>query len=136
MTSILIVEDQLALLAVTGAFLADKGYVVSAVPTAAGALKLLETRNIDVLLTDIVLPGEMNGFELARRARAINPDVKVIYCTGESELGPEQIGDAFGPLLTKPYTNGRLIALLEYVQTCCSAPGEDMVEPRRKLYGT
>jgi len=136
MTSILIVEDQLALLAVTGAFLADKGYLVSASPTAAGALKLLETRKIDILLTDIVLPGEMNGFELARRARELHPDLKLIYCTGESDLEPEQIGQAFGPLLKKPYTNGRLIALLEYVQTCGSAPGEEMVEPTRKLYGT
>jgi CheY-like chemotaxis protein len=136
MTSILVVEDQLALLAVTGAFLADKGYGVSVAPTAASALKLLDTRKIDVLLTDIVLPGEMNGFELARRARAIEPDLKVIYCTAESELEPEQIGDAFGPLLTKPYTNGHLIALLEYVQTCGSAPGEDIAEPKTKLYGT
>jgi len=136
MTSILIVEDQLALLAVTGAFLADKGYKVSGVPTASSALKLLETGNVDILLTDIVLPGEMNGFELARRARALRPDLKVIYCTGESELGAEQIGEAFGPLLTKPYTNGRLMALLEYVQTCRSAPGEDMPESERKLYGT
>jgi len=136
MTAILIVEDQLALLAVTGAFLADKGYLVSAASTAASALALLETRKIDVLLTDIVLPGEMNGFELARRARALSPDLKVIYCTAESELGPEQIGQSYGPLLRKPYTHGHLIALLEYVQTCGSAAGEDIAEPQRKLYGT
>ena len=109
MTSILIVEDQLALLAVTGAFLADKGYRVSPASTAAGALELLETRDIDILLTDIVLPGEMNGFELARRARALHPDLKVIYCTAESELGPEQIGQSYGPLLRKPYVNGHLM---------------------------
>jgi len=136
MTSILIVEDQLALLAVTGAFLADKGYRVSAASTAAGALELLETRDVDILLTDIVLPGEMNGFELARQARALRPDLKVIYCTGESELGPEQIGQSYGPLLKKPYTNGHLIALLEYVQTSGSAAGEDIAQRQWKLYGT
>jgi CheY-like chemotaxis protein len=136
MTSILIVEDQLALLAVTGAFLADKGYRVSAASTAAGAVELLETRDIDILLTDIVLPGEMNGFELARRARALHPDLKVIYCTAESELGPEQIGQSYGPLLRKPYINGHLVALLEYVETCSSAAGEDVAQPKRKLYGT
>ena len=136
MTAILIVEDQLALLAVTGAFLADKGYLVSAASTAASALALLETRKIDVLLTDILLPGEMNGFELARRARALRPDLKVIYCTGESELGPGQIGQSYPPLLKKPYTNGHLMSLLEYVQTCASAAGQDIAEPQRKLYGT
>jgi len=82
------------------------------------------------------LPGEMNGFELARRARALHPDLKVIYCTAESELGPEQIGQSYGPLLRKPYINGHLMALLEYVQTCSSAAEEDVAQPKRKLYGT
>src|SRR3954452_5156923 len=135
MTAILIVEDQLALLAVTSAFLTDKGYLVSAAPTAAIALAILEARKIDVLLTDIVLPGEMNGFEVARRARAVNPDLKVIYCTANSEVEREQIGDAFGPLLKKPYTNGHLIALLEYVQTFGSSTGEDTPEVKTKIYG-
>src|SRR5919206_1963994 len=134
MTSILIVEDQLALLAVTGAFLADKGYLVSPASTAATALRILESRKIDILLTDIILPGEINGFELARRARALHPVLKLIYCTGESELEPSEIGQAFGPLLKKPYTNGRLIALLEYAQKRDSGAEEDL--SNRKLYGT
>ena len=78
----------------------------------------------------------MNGFEVARRARAINPDLKVIYCTANTELEPEEIGDAFGPLLKKPFTNGSLIALLEYVQTFGSSEGENVADVKTKIYGT
>ena len=136
MTSILVVEDQLALLAVTGAFLAENGYAVSRAPTVASALKVLETRPIDILLTDIVMPGEINGFELARRARLINPRLKVIYCTGESDLDPEQIGHTFGPLLNKPYANSRLMALLEHVQGCSASTEDELPDPDLRIYAT
>jgi two-component system, NtrC family, sensor kinase len=114
-TAILIVDDQLELLAITGAILAENGYAVSWAPTAAAALKLLNTHRIDVLLTDIIMPGEIDGFELARRAKLTDPDLKVIYCTGFSNLEPEQIGPTHGPLLKKPYTPSRLLALLKNV---------------------
>ena len=89
--SILIVDDQLELLAFTGAFLAECGYTVSWARNAAEAMQLLESnRPIDILLTDIVMPGEMDGFELARRAKVMRPDLKVVYSTGHRELSPEQ----------------------------------------------
>jgi CheY-like chemotaxis protein len=114
-TAVLIVDDQLELLAITGAFLAENGYTVSWAPTAAAALKLLTTHRTDVLLTDIIMPGGIDGFELARRAKMRHPDLRVIYCTGFSNLEPEQIGHTHGPLLKKPYTQSRLLAVLEYV---------------------
>jgi CheY-like chemotaxis protein len=115
--SILIVDDQLELLAFTGAFLAECGYTVSWAQNAAVALQLLESNNpVDILLTDIVMPGGMDGFELARRAKGIRPDLKVVYCTGHRELSPEQIGQTYGPLLKKPYQYSRLAAVLEFLK--------------------
>ena len=74
--SILIVDDQLELLAFTGAFLAECGYTVSWARNAAEALQLLESdHSVDILLTDIVMPGGMDGFELARRAKRIRHDL-------------------------------------------------------------
>jgi DNA-binding NtrC family response regulator len=136
MTAILVVEDELSLLAVTGAFLAENGYAVSSASTAAGALTLLETRTIDVLLTDIVMPGEINGFELARQAMLIHPGLKVIYCTGRSDLEPEQIGHTFGPLLKKPYANSRLMALLEHVEGCSASTEHDLPDTDLRIYAT
>ena len=114
--SILIVDDQLELLALTGAFLAECGYTVSWARNAAEGLHLLESdRPVDILLTDIVMPG-MDGFELARRAKRIRPDLKVLYSTGHWELSPEQIGQTYGPLLKKPYQYSRLAAVLEFLK--------------------
>ena len=115
--SILIVDDQLELLAFTGAILAECGYTVSWAQNPAAALQLLESdRPIDILLTDIVMPGGMDGFELARRAKRTRPDLKVVYSTGHWELSPEQIGQTYGPLLKKPYQNSRLTAVLEFLK--------------------
>ena len=115
--SILIVDDQLEILAFTGSFLAECGYTVSWAPNAAGALQILESdRPVDILLTDIVMPGGMDGFELARRAKMMRPDLKVAYSTGHRELSPEQIGHTYGPLLRKPYQNSRLTAVLEFLR--------------------
>jgi CheY-like chemotaxis protein len=114
-TAVLIVDDQLELLAITGAFLAENGYTVSWAPTAAAALKLLTIHRTDVLLTDIIMPGGIDGFELARRAMVKHPGLEVIYCTGNSNLEPEQIGHTYGPLLKKPYTQSRLLAVLAHV---------------------
>jgi CheY-like chemotaxis protein len=128
-TAVLIVDDQLELLAITGAFLAENGYTVSWAPTAVAALKLLTTHRTDVLLTDIIMPGGIDGFELARRAKVNHPDLKIIYCTGKSNLEPEQIGHTYGPLLKKPYTQSRLLAVLEHVtggdyQSVPALPGD------------
>ena len=115
--SILIVDDQLELLAFTGAFLAECGYTVSWARNAAEAMQLLKSnRPVDILLTDIVMPGEMDGFELARRAKVLRPDLKVVYSTGHRELSPEQIGQTYGPLLKKPYQYSRLAAVLEFLK--------------------
>ena len=115
--SILIVDDQLELLAFTGAFLAECGYTVSWARNAAEALQLIESNHpVDILLTDIVMPGEMDGFELARRAKRMRPDLKIVYSTGQWELSPEQIGQTYGPLLKKPYQYSRLAAVLEFLK--------------------
>jgi CheY-like chemotaxis protein len=115
--AILIVDDHLELLAFTGAFLTECGYSVSWARNASEALSILESnRPVHILLTDIVMPGGMDGFELARRAKTIRPDLMVLYSTGHTDISPEQIGQTYGPLLRKPYQSSRLTAVLEFMQ--------------------
>lgn len=80
---VLIVEDQASVRRLTRRLLTQLGYEVLEAPDGQSALRLLEERaDIDVLFTDIVLPGETNGVMLGRAALAAHPDLRVIYTTG------------------------------------------------------
>jgi len=82
---ILIVEDDPDLRAYLSEVLIGLGYQVMVAPNGQAALPILEqpSRRIDLLLTDIVMPG-MNGRDLARRAAELRPGLRVLYMTGYS----------------------------------------------------
>jgi CheY-like chemotaxis protein len=103
---ILVVEDDDALRAHTTEALADLGYQVFAAPQPAEALRILAEQQIDLLFTDIVMPGGMNGRELADAALRRRPDLKVLFTTGYSRteiLDPRRT-DPNLQLLRKPYS--------------------------------
>jgi CheY-like chemotaxis protein len=102
--------------------LRDLGYNVLQASTGEAALEFLRTdTHVDLLLTDIVMPGGLNGYELAREALKTRPDLKLLYTSGfpeaafgrESELRP---GDL---LLGKPY---RRDELAQSVREALAAP--------------
>jgi PAS domain S-box-containing protein len=81
--SILIVDDEVELLEVGSSCLGDLGYNVLTATNGTNAIALLENHpEIDMLLTDIIMPGGVNGVELAERASKIVPDLKIVYCSG------------------------------------------------------
>jgi signal transduction histidine kinase len=104
--TVLVVEDNAALRRVVVRQLGELGYQVVEAGNAASGLRLMEAQSIDLLLTDVVMPGGINGHELARRARQRWPEVKIVFTSGFSEarlngdLGPLSAGT---PLLSKPY---------------------------------
>ena len=83
--SILVVEDDDDLRAYITEILRGLGYRVRAVPNAAAALPILREaqHRIDLLLTDVVMPGR-NGRELGREAQALRPGLPILYMTGYS----------------------------------------------------
>jgi two-component system CheB/CheR fusion protein len=104
--SVLVVEDNPALRRVVTRQLGELGYRVLAAENAAAGLELLDRQSIDLLLTDIVMPGGINGRELARRARQRWPDIKIVFTSGFSEARLNGDGGplaACTPLLSKPY---------------------------------
>ena len=81
MIRILLAEDDESMRVYLGRALERVGYDVTAVDRGTAALPLLETEGFDLLLTDIVMP-EMDGIELAQKAAAIAPDMRVMFITG------------------------------------------------------
>ena len=104
---ILVVEDDDALRAHTSEVLADLGYQVLEAAKPAVALGILaEAARIDLLFTDIVMPGGMNGRELADVALQRKPDLKVLFTSGYSRqaiLEPGQ-SDPNVQLIGKPFS--------------------------------
>jgi|GEM_PF-6310044 len=81
-------------------------------------MKVLEERaDIDLLITDIVMSGGMNGVEVARSAQGLHRELKVIYCSGfEADLLAEnKMTHSAIPLLHKPFQRSELAALVEAV---------------------
>lgn len=99
---VLIVEDEFMLLEVMAAELEDAGFAVIPATTAEIALALIAGGTaIDVLFTDIRLPGAMDGWQLAEAVRRLRPGLPIIYATGFTQTPPRM---AEGSLFfTKPY---------------------------------
>jgi CheY-like chemotaxis protein len=84
--TILLVDDEPLIRMVGAEQLQELGYTVIEAAEAAGALRILNSnRAIDLLITDVGLPGGMNGRQLADAARETRPDLQVLFVTGYAE---------------------------------------------------
>jgi CheY-like chemotaxis protein len=87
--------------------LQELGYRVLEAPDGPAALRIFEQQadQVDLLFTDVVLPQGMTGAVLAERARAIRPDLKVLFTTGYARNAIVHHGrlDAGVELITKPF---------------------------------
>ncbi|WP_317658242.1 PAS domain-containing protein [Pseudomonas sp. KU43P] len=113
---ILLVEDQAALRIVVGEVLEELGYQVEAFETGPAALAYLQhAERPDLLLSDIGLPGGLNGHQLAERCRQQYPDLKVLFVTGYDESAALSDGQMLPgtSVLTKPF---ELLTLAERVR--------------------
>jgi two-component system NtrC family sensor kinase len=109
--SILLVEDDEDVRKFATDVLSEQGYTVHAAADGASALQLLDSEsNIALLFTDVVLPGGMNGRQLADEAQRRRPGLKVLYATGYTRNAIIHQGrlDAEVELLGKPFTAAAL----------------------------
>ncbi len=101
---ILIVEDEFLIRLTLSEVLTDEGYEVLEADNGEDALLLLQKdAGISVLLTDIQLPGTIDGRELVNRMRATNPNLPVIFMTGRPDVMGEQPTGARELYVAKPY---------------------------------
>jgi CheY-like chemotaxis protein len=114
-STILLVEDNDQVRAFAESLLADLDYRVVSAASAEEALEVLAGREVDLLFTDVMMPG-MSGLELADRARALRPALPVLLASGYSEEMAGRAAQAF-ETLAKPYGAATLGAALAAART-------------------
>ena len=105
--TILVVEDDPKVLRLTVIRLEELGYQVIAATNGPKAMSILKQReDIDLVLSDVVMPGGMTGFDVAKQAKALRPDLKILLATGYAkgvEPRAAAAANAEYRILRKPY---------------------------------
>lgn len=111
MAKVLLVEDEMLVRELAFEDLTDAGHDVTAAGSGDEALAILrQDQAFDVLFTDIRMPGEIDGWQLADEARELIPTLKIIFATGlNDDAGWKRPEDR---MLAKPYRKDELLHAL------------------------
>jgi CheY-like chemotaxis protein len=132
--TILVAEDDEDVRETVVEMLGDLGYRVLKARDAASALTVIESGiPIDLLFTDVVMPGRLKSPELARKARQRLPEIAVLFTSGYTENAIVHGGrlDAGVDLLAKPYTREALARKIRHVLANRAERGRSAGTPRR-----
>ena len=109
---VLVVDDDIEVADLAGQLLEGCGYTVKLVHRAKAALDLLDSGEpVDLLFSDIIMPGGMNGVQLAEEVRRRFPALPILLSTGYSDANPEVSAKGL-PIIVKPYNADALCARL------------------------
>ena len=110
---VLLVEDDDEVAALTSEMLGNLGYEVTRASTAAAALGALANgRQVDIVFSDIMMPGGMNGIELAREIRRRRAELPILLASGYTEAAAREANAEGIRILAKPYRIDELSAAL------------------------
>ncbi len=110
--TVLFVEDESDLRDLVMGMLLAKGFRVFVAADGVDALHILRRHHVDLLFTDIVMPG-MNGVLLARHAKELQSQLKVLFTTGYVQRALERNAVLYGPVLFKPLRHTEIIQEVE-----------------------
>lgn len=114
---VLLTEDDPSVAGITETMLKNLGHDVVRTQNAEQALVVLKSeRPVDLLLSDVIMPGGVNGVELARAAVTLRPGIKVLLSSGfAGESVDRAIAEGAWPFLRKPYLQAELAAHLQQI---------------------
>jgi CheY-like chemotaxis protein len=112
--TVLLVEDNEEVADVTASLLEALGCRIKHARSAAEALDIFMSGGIDLVLSDIVMPGDMNGLDLARTLRERFPGLPILLTTGYSSAALDATREQF-PILPKPYRRNQLAEVISHV---------------------
>ena len=118
---VLFVEDEFLISEWVSQSLSEQGFDVQTVTNAADALAHLAALPVDVLFTDINLPGGMDGAALARRAREMQPQLPVVYASARATLLKQDARVPGSIVVPKPYEPALVGRLLVAATKAASA---------------
>lgn len=102
---VMVVEDEFLIRLTLAEALSEEGFEVIEAETGDAALPILQADpGIRLLLTDIQLPGALNGRALASKVREGMPNLPVIFMTGRLDNGDSDIASTLDVFIAKPYT--------------------------------
>jgi PAS domain S-box-containing protein len=134
--TVLIVEDDEEVRTTVVEMLSDLGYRVLKAKDAQSALAIVESGvPIDMLFTDVVMPGPLRSTELARKARERLPTIAVLFTSGYTDNAIVHAGrlDEGIELLSKPYTHEALARKFRYVLQSQNPQAAELSEAERQL---
>jgi two-component system, response regulator PdtaR len=110
---VVVAEDEMLLRMVAVDALSEEGFLTLEAGHATAALDICKSRSdeVDVLFTDIRMPGSMDGLELAHRVRARWPWISVLIASGNLFVNAKELPDG-ARFLTKPYDMQRVVDLI------------------------
>jgi len=104
--TVLVVDDETDLLNLTGEYISSLGYKIYKADNAYDAIEILKQEDVSLVFSDIVMPGGMNGYDLAALINKDYPLVKVLLSSGY--MGKSSRGDYKGVIINKPYTKQQI----------------------------
>ena len=115
MHTVLVVEDEPSVLMFLEEGLEERGYDVVTARSGGEALSILGSSiyDVSVLVTDIRIGEGLDGWDIARGAREITPELPIVYVTGDSALSWSEEGVPNSLLLQKPFDRTQLEAAIE-----------------------
>ncbi|MCD5995456.1 response regulator [Pseudomonas sp. CDFA 602] len=124
---ILVVDDESGVREIAVELLSERGYTVfEAIDSTSAFSQSKKLDTLDLLITDIGLPGAMNGLELARQMKAERGDLKILFITGYAKAEGISEGMQLGKVLSKPFS---LTELAHSVSTALTIPNSaDMLD--------
>lgn len=119
--TVLVVEDDTAVRGIAERILSRRGWAVVTAENADDALTVLRTSDVDLLLTDVIMPG-ISGIELARQAKELSPRLRVLLTSGyaATELDDDS-AITEGAFLQKPFTPSELMDAVEECRSTTSS---------------
>ncbi|MEH6404916.1 MAG: ATP-binding protein [Sneathiella sp.] len=114
--TILVVDDEAPLIHIAASILGRLGYkIITATSGAEAVTRLKDNPDIDLLFTDVIMPGGIDGFQLSLQAKEINPEIKILLASGFTQMKEKVLGqhnveiqNLSENLLQKPYSKSKL----------------------------